>query len=245
MDTEPSITACEDAFLAYLWLNYCLCNQHLSSWIATISIFIDPMLKGRARVATLKSSHDANRGIARRCWTRDEVGGASRRFCCPTLAHPLLVNQSNLLAVDDTCFRARLAPTIITGRKQCGSDRRFRMTIANQLINKNEAIAIGDGLDNISRTASRFACSCFFFFFFFDFGKDNIEVVFFFVREKFPNNSLADLYESTSMPPELAKAHAKLDADVLSAYDLKSDATDAEILEVFFEMYAEQSKISK
>ena len=117
------------------------------------------------------------------------------------------------------------------------------MTIANQLINKNEAIAIGDGLDNISRTASRFACSCFFFFF--DFGKDNIEVVFFFVREKFPNNSLADLYESTSMPPELAKAHAKLDADVLSAYDLKSDATDAEILEVFFEMYAEQSKISK
>lgn len=64
-------------------------------------------------------------------------------------------------------------------------------------------------------------------------------------REKFPSNSLADLYESTSMPPELAKAHAKLDADVLSAYDLKSDATDAEILEVLFEMYSEQSKSAK
>jgi hypothetical protein len=64
-------------------------------------------------------------------------------------------------------------------------------------------------------------------------------------RAKFPNNSLADLYESTSMPPELAKAHAELDADVLSAYDLQSDATDAEILEVLFEMYSEQSKSSK
>jgi hypothetical protein len=59
-------------------------------------------------------------------------------------------------------------------------------------------------------------------------------------RAKFPNNSLADLYESTSMPPELAKAHAKLDSDVLSAYGLKADATDAQILEVLFEMYAEQ-----
>jgi type I restriction-modification system DNA methylase subunit len=59
-------------------------------------------------------------------------------------------------------------------------------------------------------------------------------------RAKFPNNSLADLYESASMPPELAKAHNKLDADVLSAYELKADATDDEILEVLFAMYAEQ-----
>jgi hypothetical protein len=64
-------------------------------------------------------------------------------------------------------------------------------------------------------------------------------------RAKFPNNSLADLYESASMPPELAKAHTKLDSDVLSTYDLKVDATDAEILEVLFAMYAEQSKSSK
>lgn len=59
-------------------------------------------------------------------------------------------------------------------------------------------------------------------------------------REKFPNNSLADLYESSSMPPELSKAHSKLDADVMSAYGLKADATDAEILTMLFEMYANQ-----
>jgi hypothetical protein len=47
------------------------------------------------------------------------------------------------------------------------------------------------------------------------------------------------------MPPELARAHSKLDTDVLSAYGLKADATDAEILEVLFTMYAEQSKSSK
>ena len=64
-------------------------------------------------------------------------------------------------------------------------------------------------------------------------------------RMKFPDNSLADLYESASMPPELARAHSKLDADVLSAYGLKADATDAEILEVLFTMYAEQSQIAQ
>ena len=65
------------------------------------------------------------------------------------------------------------------------------------------------------------------------------------VRKKFPNNSLAELYESSSMPPELAKAHAKLDSEVLMAYGLTADANDAEILEVLFSMYAEQSKNSK
>lgn len=59
-------------------------------------------------------------------------------------------------------------------------------------------------------------------------------------RAKYPNSSLADLYESTSMPTELSKAHTKLDTDVLTAYGLKSSASDAEILEVLFEMYANQ-----
>jgi hypothetical protein len=59
-------------------------------------------------------------------------------------------------------------------------------------------------------------------------------------RAKFPNNSLADLYESSSMPPELAKAHAKLDTYVLAAYGLKADAGDAQILEVLFTMYSHQ-----
>jgi hypothetical protein len=64
-------------------------------------------------------------------------------------------------------------------------------------------------------------------------------------RSKYPNSSLADLYESTSMPAELSKAHAKLDSDVLSAYGIKSSASDAEILEVLFATYAEQGKSSK
>jgi hypothetical protein len=64
-------------------------------------------------------------------------------------------------------------------------------------------------------------------------------------RAKFPANSLADLYESASMPPELAKAHMKLDVDVMATYGLKPSASDAEILEVLFRMFAEQSQASK
>jgi hypothetical protein len=60
------------------------------------------------------------------------------------------------------------------------------------------------------------------------------------VRSKFPTSSLADLYEVTSMPAELAVAHSKLDAQVLNAYGLKSTATDSEILEVLFTMYSQQ-----
>jgi hypothetical protein len=64
-------------------------------------------------------------------------------------------------------------------------------------------------------------------------------------RAKFSSSSLADLYEAASMPPDLAIAHAKLDADVLFAYGLKANASDSEILEVLFTMYAEQSQSSK
>jgi hypothetical protein len=64
-------------------------------------------------------------------------------------------------------------------------------------------------------------------------------------RANFPKSSLADLYDSASMPPDLAKAHMKLDADVLATYGLKPNVSDAEILEVLFAMYAEQSQASK
>jgi hypothetical protein len=59
-------------------------------------------------------------------------------------------------------------------------------------------------------------------------------------RAKYPSSSLADLYESTSMPAELSKAHMKLDSDVLGAYGLKPSATDAEVLEVLFKAYSQQ-----
>ena len=45
-------------------------------------------------------------------------------------------------------------------------------------------------------------------------------------REKFPDSSLADLYDPLSMPPELQKAHTKLDRAVWAAYgaNWKSEA---------------------
>ena len=64
-------------------------------------------------------------------------------------------------------------------------------------------------------------------------------------RASAENQSLADLYDSDAMPTNLRVAHAKLDAQVVSMYGLKSDSKDAEILEVLFRMYAEQSKSSK
>ena len=58
-------------------------------------------------------------------------------------------------------------------------------------------------------------------------------------RSSFPNNSLADLYGATSMPPSLRKAHEKLDAEVLKVFGLKSTATDEEILKTLFQRYAD------
>jgi hypothetical protein len=59
------------------------------------------------------------------------------------------------------------------------------------------------------------------------------------VREKYPTSSLADLYDPRSMPKDLVDAHNALDRLVLSAYGLKSDATEADILANLFARYAE------
>jgi hypothetical protein len=59
-------------------------------------------------------------------------------------------------------------------------------------------------------------------------------------RALYPNSSLADLYETTSMPVELSKAHAKLDSDVLLTYKLKSSDSDTAVLERLFETYRSQ-----
>jgi len=55
-------------------------------------------------------------------------------------------------------------------------------------------------------------------------------------RALFPDSSLADLYDPNLMPPELAKAHAKLDRLVEKAYG-KSFDTDAERVAFLFERY--------
>jgi len=57
-------------------------------------------------------------------------------------------------------------------------------------------------------------------------------------RALFPDASLADLYDPDTIPPELAKAHAKLDKLVEKAYG-KSFETDAERVAFLFERYQE------
>ena len=60
-------------------------------------------------------------------------------------------------------------------------------------------------------------------------------------RDSFPDASLADLYDSKSMPPSLRKSHEDNDKLVLSMYGLKANSGDVEILARLFEMYANLS----
>ncbi|NDG66538.1 MAG: class I SAM-dependent DNA methyltransferase, partial [Actinobacteria bacterium] len=58
-------------------------------------------------------------------------------------------------------------------------------------------------------------------------------------RAEFPTSSLAELYDPRGMPKTLVDAHIALDRAVLSAYGIKSSASDNEILGVLFARYAE------
>lgn len=62
------------------------------------------------------------------------------------------------------------------------------------------------------------------------------------IRDKYPQASLATLYDFVAMPPDLRKAHNANDKVVLALCGLKSTATDAEILSYLFEKYAELAK---
>jgi hypothetical protein len=59
-------------------------------------------------------------------------------------------------------------------------------------------------------------------------------------RAKFPKSSLADLYDPVAMPPELAKAHQRLDKTVEKAYGREFDG-DAERVAYLFELYQKLS----
>ena len=59
-------------------------------------------------------------------------------------------------------------------------------------------------------------------------------------RALYPGSSLADLYDPLTMPPELVKAHARLDALVDRAYGLSPSCTDAERVAHLFALYAEK-----
>ncbi len=61
-------------------------------------------------------------------------------------------------------------------------------------------------------------------------------------RAAHPNATLADLYDPLTMPPDLVKAHAHLDALVDKAYGLSPSCTDADRVAHLFKLYADKVK---
>ncbi len=57
------------------------------------------------------------------------------------------------------------------------------------------------------------------------------------VRKQFPDSSLADLYDSLTMPPALVKAHQELDKAVDLAYRPQPFINEAKRIEFLFELY--------
>ena len=56
-------------------------------------------------------------------------------------------------------------------------------------------------------------------------------------RAKFPDCSLADLYDETTMPPELRKAHQQNDFAVMQAYGFDKKITESECVAELMKMY--------
>lgn len=61
-------------------------------------------------------------------------------------------------------------------------------------------------------------------------------------RAAHPNATLADLYDPLTMPPDLVKAHAHLDALVDKAYGLSPSCTDLGRVAHLFKLYADKVK---
>ena len=61
-------------------------------------------------------------------------------------------------------------------------------------------------------------------------------------RNKYPESTLADLYDSLTMPPELRKAHENNDKAVLELYGLSKNSTEEQMVELLFKLY--DAKIS-
>ena len=56
-------------------------------------------------------------------------------------------------------------------------------------------------------------------------------------RAKYPDCSLADLYDEVTMPPELRRAHQENDRAVMAAYGFSIKMTESECVAKLFEMY--------
>ena len=65
------------------------------------------------------------------------------------------------------------------------------------------------------------------------------------VRAKYPDCSLADLYDPNTMPPDLVKAHNELDNAVDSSYGKKKFITEAERMEFLFDLYEKYTALTK
>ncbi|MBR6901266.1 MAG: hypothetical protein IKN30_04300 [Synergistaceae bacterium] len=65
------------------------------------------------------------------------------------------------------------------------------------------------------------------------------------VREKFPDSSLADLYDPLTMPEELLKAHKANDATVCEAYGFDKNISEEEIVSALMSLYEKFSKLKK
>ncbi len=56
-------------------------------------------------------------------------------------------------------------------------------------------------------------------------------------RDQFKGQTLADLYDPNTMPPDLTDAHAKLDRAVDKSYRKESFKTERERVEYLFQLY--------
>lgn len=61
-------------------------------------------------------------------------------------------------------------------------------------------------------------------------------------RAKYPDSSLADLYDEVTMPPELRKAHQENDRAVMAAYGFSTKMSESECVAELFKMYQELAK---
>lgn len=61
-------------------------------------------------------------------------------------------------------------------------------------------------------------------------------------RAKYPDSSLADLYDETLMPIELRKAHQANDKAVMEAYGFKATMSESDIVAELFKLYEKMTK---
>ena len=61
-------------------------------------------------------------------------------------------------------------------------------------------------------------------------------------RAKYPDSSLADLYDETTMPSELRKAHKENDKAVMAAYGFNPKMGESEVVAALFKMYEKLTK---